>query len=123
MEPLRRYLTAWVANDPEQIAAAVAEDCIITESYGPVYRGRDRVREWALKWFAAGGVVHRWTITDYFSVGEREAAQWEFECTWQGSRGSFDGATLSSADGGLVTSLREYQTTAPLYDWTGTWMT
>ncbi|MFC0673851.1 nuclear transport factor 2 family protein [Brachybacterium hainanense] len=121
MSALTDYIDAWIANDAERIAGAVAQDCIITECYGPVYRGRDRVRDWARTWFSAGGIVHRWEITDHIVADHRETAQWSFECTWAGSRGSFEGATIARVADGLILELREYQTTAELYDWQGTW--
>ena len=119
MTPLLKYIQAWTAHDVDRIAAAVSLDCVIAECYGPVYRGRDTVRAWAAAWFAAGGIVHRWTVTDHFVTEDREAAQWTFECTWGGERSTFDGATISRNAGGLITELRQYQTTAPLHDWNG----
>jgi hypothetical protein len=121
MSALTRYIEAWVANDVDKIAESVAESCVIAECYGPVYRGRERVREWATAWFAAGGIVHTWTVTDRFEADGRESAQWAFECTWRGIRSSFEGCTISSSTDGRIESLREYQSTAALYDWTGTW--
>lgn len=121
MTPLERYVTAWLSGDPDRIAETVAAACIVTECYGPVYRGRETVRRWAQTWFGAGGVVHRWNIWDRFGTADREAAQWTFECTWQGRRSSFDGATVIRVQDGLVVELREYQTSAPLYEWNGTW--
>ena len=121
MTPLLEYIEAWAANDAARIVAAVAPDCVVTECYGPVYQGREKVRLWAMEWFKAGGIVHRWTVTDHFIVDDREAAQWEFECTWQGERSSFEGASLSRNEGALILELREYQTSAPLYEWNGTW--
>lgn len=121
MTALLDYIEAWASNDVDRITAAVAADCVITECYGPIYRGRDRVKEWASGWFAAGGVVHRWTVTDHFVSGVREAAQWQFECTWDGERTTFDGATVSRSIGGVIADLREYQTTASLYEWDGVW--
>ena len=121
MSTLTDYIDAWVANDPGRITAAVTEHCVITECYGPVYHGRDRVRQWAEMWFASGGIVHRWEITDYFAAEDREVAQWTFECTWQGERATFDGATIARRKDGLIAELREYQTSAPLYEWKGTW--
>jgi hypothetical protein len=118
---LDRYIAAWIANDAEAIAAAVLDDCVITECYGPVYRGRARVEQWARTWLGSGGVVHNWTVTDHFIAGDREAAQWLFEYTWQGTRDTIEGSTIATITNDLVASLREYQTTAPLYDWTGTW--
>lgn len=121
MSALTEYIEAWVANDADRIAAAVAEDCVITECYGPVYRGRAVVLRWAQAWLGAGGVVHRWEVVDHVAAGDREVAQWTFECTWDGVRTAFDGATVARISGGLVAELREYQTTAPLYDWDGAW--
>lgn len=121
MSALTEYMNAWVAGSPTRIAERVAAGCVITECYGPVYRGRPRIQEWARTWFDAGGIVHSWTLTDHFSTPEREAAQWIFECTWKGERGTFEGATISRHVGGLISELREYETSAPLYDWDGTW--
>jgi len=121
MSVLTRYIEAWVANDPAKITESVTESCVIAECYGPVYRGRERVREWATAWFAAGGTVHAWTVTDHFEAGGRESAQWVFECTSGGTRSLFEGCTISSSANGLIASVREYQSTAELYDWTGKW--
>ena len=121
MTALLTYIEAWVANDAERIAGSVAEDCTITECYGPVYRGRARVQQWAQAWFTAGGMVHAWEVTDRFTSGDREAAQWVFECTWGGKRSTFQGASICRVQRGQVVELREYQTTAPLYEWSGAW--
>jgi len=118
---LTNYIEAWVANDADRIAAAVAEHCVITECYGPVYRGRDVVRRWAQDWFGAGGIVHRWDIADHFVAADREVAQWTFECTWRQHRSTFEGATIARVQNGLVVELREYQTSGALYDWQGAW--
>jgi len=121
MSALTEYIDAWVAGDAERIAATVAEDCVITECYGPVYRGRDWVRRWAQEWFGAGGIVHRWEITYHLIADDREVAQWTFEYTWEGERNTFDGTTVARVADDVIIELREYQTTAPLYDWHGTW--
>ena len=121
MTVLTDYIDAWVAGDAERIAGTVTEDCVITECYGPVYHGREWVRRWATDWFGAGGVVHRWDVTDHVVTDGREVAEWTFECTWDGTRSTFDGATVARTRGDRILTLREYQTTAPLYDWRGTW--
>ncbi|MFT4230064.1 MAG: nuclear transport factor 2 family protein [Microbacterium sp.] len=108
-------------RSPAPAAALAPATWARDECYGPVYRGRDCVRRWAQDWFAAGGIVHRWDITDHFIAADREVAQWTFECTWGGQRSTFDGATIARIAEGLVAELREYQTTAARYDWHGTW--
>lgn len=32
-----------------------------------------------------------------------------------------EGATIAEVEEGRIVELREYETSAPLYDWTGTW--
>lgn len=121
MTALTAYMDAWVRGDVEAIVRLVSADCGITECYGPVYRGRDTVRRWASAWFAAGGIVYSWVLTDHFRADDREVGQWVFEVTWGGGRSSFEGATIARTRSGLIVDLREYETSAPLYDWTGTW--
>jgi hypothetical protein len=65
--------------------------------------------------------VHRWDITDHIVTGDREVAEWTFECTWRGDRSTFDGASVARVHSDLIAELREYQTSAPLYDWLGAW--
>lgn len=121
MNALTRYIDAWLEGDADRVASTVAVECVITECYGPIYRGRAYVRWWAEEWFAAGGVIHRWDVNDIFSLGEQHVAQWTFDFTWRGKRSLFDGASIARSSDGLVSELREYQTTAPLYEWHGTW--
>lgn len=104
MSALLAYIDAWVANDPERIAACVTHDAVVTESHGPEYRGRDAIAAWA----------HGWTVTGHLVAGDREAAQWTFECTFAGHRTVFEGATIARVRGGLVADLREYAATDSL---------
>ena len=121
MTTLTDYIDAWLAADPERIAALVAEDGVVSECYGPVYVGRAWVLRWAREWFAAGGVVHGWDVVDHIVCGDREVARWTFECTWAGERSSFDGATVARVADGLIVDLLEFLTTAEPYEWRGTW--
>ena len=44
------------------VLATLADDCVVTESYGPVYHRRTRVEEWMRAWFEKGGSVQSWAI-------------------------------------------------------------
>lgn len=94
---------------------------MVIESYGPVYRGKARVEQWMNAWFAAGGTVDAWTITSTAATSDTRITEWHFECTWKGEPGAFDGSTIARLRDGRISYLREYATTAPLYNWTGTW--
>lgn len=118
---LLRYIESWVGGDPERIASTVTDDCVISECWGPIYRSRASVQQWAQAWFGAGGVIHRWEVTDHFRAEEREAAAWTFEYTWQGRHDVIAGASIASSSHGLLSRLSEFRTTAPGYNWAGEW--
>jgi ketosteroid isomerase-like protein len=118
---LRDYIEAWERHDVAGVLATLAEDCVVVEGHGPVYRGRGRVEQWMRTWFGEGGSVDAWEITSEAAAGDTLTAEWTFSCTWQGQSHTFDGATVARLRGESIACLREYATTAPLYDWTGTW--
>ncbi|WP_394814506.1 YybH family protein [Streptomyces chisholmiae] len=53
-------MDAWRRHDTAAVLATLTDDCVITECYGPVYRGRRRVEEWMRAWFGAGRPVDGW---------------------------------------------------------------
>ncbi len=117
----QEYVDGWKARDRARILATLHPDCVIVECYGPVYRGIARAEQWIDAWFGQGNTVDRWDIT-WLEVGDAwAAAEWQFACTWHGTPASFEGASIVRLKDGRIAYLREYQTTAPLYDWTGTW--
>ncbi|MDO0930317.1 nuclear transport factor 2 family protein [Streptomyces sp. DG2A-72] len=121
MNQLHAYIDAWRRHDVVGVLGTLTDDCVIIESYGPVYRCRERVEQWMRAWFGAGGSVDSWEITWQGTTGEALIAEWIFSCTWQGKAATFEGATIARLEGEKIAYLREYATTAPLYDWTGTW--
>lgn len=121
MNQLQAYIDGWRRHDIPAVLATLTDDCVVIESYGPVYRGKARVEEWMGAWFAAGGSVDAWEITSEAVAGESLVVEWSFVCTWKGAPGAFDGSTVARLEHGRISYLREYATSAPLYDWTGTW--
>lgn len=122
MSALTDYVDAWKSNDTERIVATVTRDVVVTESYGPVYHGRERVRQWAETWFSRDRRVLDWVITNEFAVGDTIVAEWRFDHHEEGEDRSFEGSTIATARGGKIAALREYATTADLYTWEGEWI-
>jgi ketosteroid isomerase-like protein len=120
MNQLATYIDAWRRHDIPGVLSTLADDCTVIESYGPVYRGKDRVEQWMRTWFGRGWTVDAWTITSSAAAGDTLVAEWAFTCT-AGDTASFDGCTVARLESGLIVYLREYATTAGLYDWTDTW--
>ncbi|MEG3159376.1 nuclear transport factor 2 family protein [Sphingomonas sp. LB2R24] len=121
MTPLEQYIDGWRAHDVAAILSALTPDCVVTESFGPIYRGHERVAFWVSKWIAEDGRVINWTVHDIRSFPEVEIAEWTFHYTWRGKERSFDGGTIAHLREGKLSYLREYATTAVLYDWRGEW--
>ncbi|MHB8059633.1 MAG: nuclear transport factor 2 family protein, partial [Gaiellaceae bacterium] len=59
---IRQYVESWREGDAAKILGTVTEDCVISESHGPTYRGKDQVVRWVDAWFGAGGDVLAWEI-------------------------------------------------------------
>lgn len=118
---LERYIAGWRAQDANAILATLTTDCVVIESFGPVYRGHAWVEQWVSTWLAENGCVLDWTIRDLQSLGDLEIAEWTFHYTLRGEERTFDGATIAKLRDGKISYLREYATTDPLYDWRGEW--
>ncbi|WP_377810295.1 nuclear transport factor 2 family protein [Azospirillum sp. A29] len=118
---LERYIAGWRAQDANAILATLTTDCVVIESFGPVYRGHSWVEQWVFTWLAENGCVLDWTIRDLQSLGDLEIAEWTFRYTLRGEERTFDGATIAKLRDGKISYLREYATTDPLYDWRGEW--
>lgn len=121
MTTLHAYLESWRRRDPAAARALLDEGCVVVEAQGTVLRGPDAVADQMAAWFAAGGVVHAWQVTDETTAGDVLTAQWVLDCTWQGVRARIEGRTVAHLRDGRISYLRDYATAGPLGDWDGTW--
>lgn len=121
MDPMNAYIEGWCRHDADAILATLVDDCTVIESYGPVYRGADRVRQWISDWVGAGGRVQDWVITSQLEGQGFAVVEWTFTCIWNGERSTFDGVTVVRLRDGRIEYLREYRTDGELYDWSGKW--
>ncbi|HLG76322.1 MAG TPA: nuclear transport factor 2 family protein [Ktedonobacteraceae bacterium] len=114
-----RYIEGWIAGNREQILSTLDPACLVIESYGPTYRGKEMVGRWIDSWFVPGNSVNSWEITSFYSADEACFFEWIFECTYAGNRNSFGEASIARLSQGKIVFLREYATTAPRYEWGG----
>lgn len=118
LDLINAYVDGWRANDLTRILDTLTEDCLIIESHGPTYRGREHVRLWVTTWFAAGQTIDRWDVTSVVVGEDRAAFEWTFMCSGGWGTASFDGATVVRFEQGRIASLREYRCTESPYLWT-----
>ena len=118
---IRQYVEGWREGDAAKILDTVTEDCVIIESHGPTYRGKDQVVRWVDTWFGAGGDVLAWEIRSLEATLEAAYFEWSFACKWLEEKYEFEGASVVRFRDEKIAAIREYATTAPLYDWEGVW--
>jgi hypothetical protein len=118
---IRQSVEGWRDGDAAEILATVTEDCVITESHGLTYHGKDQVVRWVETWFGAGGAVLAWEIRSLEATHEADFFEWAFACRWLGEEYEFEGASVVRFRDEKIVSIREYATTAPIYDWEGVW--
>lgn len=116
---IERYIAAWREHDVAGILDTLTRDCLVIESFGPVYRGHHWIEQWVPTWCGEGGRVIAWTIRDLRCFPDIEVAEWHFHYSWRGEEQRFDGSTIARLRDGKIAYLREYATTADLYDWQG----
>jgi hypothetical protein len=116
---VRKYVEGWKTADRATILETLDPDCVIIESYGPIYRGKEMVERWITSWFGAGNEISRWDVTSFSLTDEGCFFEWIFECTFDGKQGGFEGASIARFKHNKILFLREYATTAPLYEWAG----
>lgn len=113
------YVDGWKAADSDLILNTLERDCVVIESHGPTYRGRDQVKRWIESWFAEGNTIDRWDITSLLVANDDCAFEWDFSCTVGRVEHSFDGASFARLRSGRIALLREYRMTHRPYEWTG----
>ena len=113
------YVQGWRAGDRAKILATLAPDCVIVESYGPTYTGADKIARWIDTWLGAGNTVDRWEVTslEVTAAGTACFFEWEFECTFAGTRSGFAGASIARFSHNRIVSLREYKMTDAPFEW------
>jgi len=115
---VRRYVEGWKAADSAAILSTLSTDCVIIESHGPTYRGKEQIKRWIQSWFAEGNTIDGWDITSLLVSGDVCALEWVFSYTVGGVRKSFEGASFARLCGPGIALLREYRMTEPRYEWT-----
>jgi hypothetical protein len=106
------YMGSWLRQDLELFLSLLAEGIRVAECNGPVYQGRQEVRDWFTDWHQGPqqGRVTRWEISN-FIFDERQnsaAVEWDFECVTEGNPGAFLGASLYAFAGDKIARIHEY---------------
>ncbi|HVR78694.1 MAG TPA: nuclear transport factor 2 family protein [Acidimicrobiia bacterium] len=113
------YVGGWKDADAGRVLETLRPDCVVVESHGTTYRGKEQVERWIESWFAEGNLIDQWDVTSFHATKHACAFEWVFSCTIKGVERSFEGASLALFKAGTIALLREYRMTQPRYDWDG----
>ncbi|MCI8525894.1 MAG: nuclear transport factor 2 family protein [Oscillospiraceae bacterium] len=116
-QALRRWFAMWLRQDAAGIEEIFAPDAVYVESWGPEYRGLEKIRHWFWEWNTRG-VVERWDIRQFFHRGDQTIVEWTFRNRMLDGRvESFDGLTKTIWNrGGRIVFLQEFGCNQNRYD-------
>jgi ketosteroid isomerase-like protein len=109
---MQRFVDGWKKGLADEILDALSDDCIIIESHGPTYRGKESVKRWIADWFGEGNVVEKWVIKSFHTCHDCVVFEWVFAYHGKDIREAFEGITIAKVKDGRITDLREYRSTA-----------
>lgn len=114
---LRRWFAMWLKGKDTGISRLFAPQAVYTESWGPQYRGADKIKHWFDEWNTRGKVL-QWDIKQFFHQGSQTAVQWYFKNRLQnGQSEEFEGISLIVWNKrGQIISLTEYGCNIHRYD-------
>lgn len=116
-QALRRWFAMWLRQDAAGIEEIFASDAVYVESWGPEYRGLEKIRHWFWEWNTRG-VVERWDIRQFFHRGDQTIVEWTFRNRMLDGRvESFDGLTKTIWNrSGRIVFLQEFGCNQNRYD-------
>lgn len=113
---ISNYITGWVENNPEKILESLTDDCVIVESHGPVYRGRQHVSGWLEGWIQGESKVTKWDMLSFLYADGLAAFQWDFACRTRDVAYHFKGMSHVGFQDGKIAEIREYCMTNQPYE-------
>jgi hypothetical protein len=102
-------MNGWKSANADKILATLAEDCVITESHGPIYRGKEIVKQWIHDWHAKGNRVNQWEMTSFYKCDNTVIFEWLFSYSGPENNEAFEGVTVAKIKDGKIYHLKEYR--------------
>ena len=111
------WFQMWLQQKDLGIDEIFASDAIYTESWGPRYHGRIKIKHWFNEWNTRGKVLI-WEIKQYWHQGNTTIVEWYFKCAMNnGETQAFDGISLIEwTNEGTISALKEFGCNINNYD-------
>lgn len=114
---IQRLFHMWLEGKDHGILDIFSKDAIYIESWGPEYKGADKIKIWFDEWNTRGKVLI-WDIRQYFHESGQTVVEWYFKCSMNdGTVQSFDGVSIIRwSDDDKITYLKEFGCNIDNYD-------
>lgn len=114
---IRLWFDMWLKQRDLGMDTIFSEDILYTESWGPQYRGRDKLKHWFDEWNTRGMVV-RWDIRGFFHKDDMTVVEWYFKNVMNnGDIEEFEGMSLIKwTDDNKISFLKEFGCNINNYD-------
>lgn len=114
---VRQWFDMWLRKTDSGITDIFSGDAVYIESWGPEYRGAEKIRLWFDEWNARRTVL-QWDIRQFFHKGNQTVVEWYFRNTaGNGEAEAFDGISLIKWDrDGKICFLQEFGCNTRRYD-------
>ncbi|WP_304507382.1 nuclear transport factor 2 family protein [Anaerotignum sp.] len=88
------WFDMWLKKQDLGIAEIFSNDAVYIESWGPQYKGVEKIKQWFTEWNTRGNVLV-WDIKQYFHKGNQTIVEWYFKNTMNdGKVEAFDGVSI-----------------------------
>ena len=116
---IQTYVDGWKENNIHKILKPLTDDCIIVESHGPTYHGKEQIRQWFAFWKEEKGKVLHWDIESFYFTQEENTAffEWDFACNVRGKDYHLPGVSLVKFNKNKICHIHEYRMTHEAYAW------
>lgn len=91
---IKLWFDMWLQKKDLGITDIFSDDAIYIESWGPQYKGSEKIKHWFTEWNTRGTVLV-WNIKQYFHKENQTIVDWYFKNTMNdGKIEAFDGISL-----------------------------
>jgi hypothetical protein len=114
---IRLWFDMWLKQKDLGIDDIFSKDILYTESWGPEYKGIDKLKHWFYEWNTRGKVLC-WDIKGYFHKDDMTAVEWYFKNAMDnGDVEEFDGVSIIKwTEDNKIRALKEFGCNINNYD-------
>ncbi len=113
---IRLWFEMWLKKEDLGLLNLFTRDAVYIESWGPEYRGAEKIRHWFNEWNTRGTVL-QWDIRQFFHKADMTVAEWYFKNNLLDGRvEAFDGISLVRWSGERICLLQEFGCNKNRYD-------